>query len=306
VRQTSRSSHIHDGFASVTPVRDVAQNLDLRYVMSEAQARALSTPASSDRIEEELRRVVAARDEVLSIVSHDLRNPLSAVQLSTRLLRDLGLDERAHKHLEMIQRAIRSMSRLIDDLLDAVSIDSGKLALDLRPVPIAEVMAEVRERNEPLARDRGVELRAICEDQAAIVGDRARVVQVLGNLIGNALTFCRAGDAMTIACQTVNDGVEFQISDTGPGVDPGLVPHLFEPYWSAPPAIRRRIGLGLYIAKGIVECHGGRIRVERSETGGGNPDGSVGGAGGKAPRGIDAQPGTGTAFAFTIPRAPKA
>jgi signal transduction histidine kinase len=249
--------------------------------MSEAQARALSTPASCDRIEEELRRVVAARDEMLSIVSHDLRNPLSAVQLSTRLLRDLGLDERAHKHLEMIQRAIRSMSRLIEDLLDAVSIDSGKLALDLRPMPIAEVMAEVRERNEPLARDRGVELRVTCEDQAAIVGDRARVVQVLGNLIGNALTFCRAGDAMTIGCQAASDGVEFLISDTGPGVDPGLVPHLFEPYWSAPPAIRRRIGLGLYIAKGIVERHGGRIRV-------------------------DVQPGTGTAFAFTIPRAPKA
>jgi signal transduction histidine kinase len=275
--------------------------------MSEAQARALSTPASCDRIEEELRRVVAARDEVLSIVSHDLRNPLSAVQLSTRLLRDLGLDERAHKHLEMIQRAIRSMSRLIDDLLDAVSIDSGKLALDLRPVPTADVMAEVRERNEPLARDRGVELRVTCEDQAAIVGDRARVVQVLGNLIGNALTFCRAGDAMTIGCQAASDGVEFLVSDTGPGVDPGLVPHLFEPYWSAPPAIRRRIGLGLYIAKGIVERHGGRIRVERSETEGGDPAGSAGGAGGKAPRGIErSETRGGTAFAFTIPRAPKA
>lgn len=250
--------------------------------MSEAQARALSTPANCDRIEEELRRVVAARDEVLSIVSHDLRNPLSAVQLSARLLRELGLDERAHKHLEMIQRAIRSMSRLIDDLLDAVSIDSGKLALDRRPVPVAELMTEVRERNETAARDRGVELRAPCGAQdAAIAGDRARVVQLFGNLIGNALTFCRAGDTMTVACQATGDAVEFTISDTGPGVDPGLVPHLFEPYWSAPPAIRRRIGLGLYIAKGIVERHGGRIRV-------------------------DARNGTGSVFSFTLPRAPKA
>src|SRR5262249_2258973 len=110
--------------------------------MSEAQARALSTPAHCDPIEEELRRVVAARDEVLAIVSHDLPSPVSAVQLSTRLLGELGLDERARKHLEMIQRAIRSMSQLIDNLLDAVSIDSGKLALDLRPVPVAEVMTE--------------------------------------------------------------------------------------------------------------------------------------------------------------------
>lgn len=253
--------------------------------MSEAQARARSTVTDCDRIEEELRRVVAARDEVLAIVSHDLRNPLSAVQLSTRLLGELGLDERARKHLEMIQRAVRSMSRLIDDLLDAVSIDSGKLALDLRPVPVADVMREVRERNQAIARDRGVELRVTCEalgaPAVAILADRARVLQVFSNLIGNAVTFCRTGGALSIACQSAGDAVEFSVTDTGPGIDPGLVPHLFEPYWSAPPSIRRRIGLGPYIAKGIVERHGGRIRV-------------------------DARPGAGPAITLTLPRAPKA
>src|SRR5215468_6094567 len=185
--------------------------------MSEAQARALSPPADCDRIEKELRRVVAARDEVLAIVSHDLRNPLSAVQLSARLLGELGLDERARKHLEMIQRAVRSMSRLIDDLLDAVSIDSGKLALDLRTVPVAEVMKELRERNEALARDRGIELRVTCEappgalpgaPDVAILADRARVLQVFGNLIGNAATSCRTGGAVSIACQIAGDAVE--------------------------------------------------------------------------------------------------
>ena len=263
--------------------------------MSEAQARARSTLVDSDRIEEELRRVVAARDEVLAIVSHDLRNPLSAVQLSTRLLGELGLDERARKHVEMIQRATRSMSRLIDDLLDAVSIDSGKLALDVRPVRVAEVMKELRARNEALARDRGVELRVTCEappgaPDLAILADRPRVLQVFGNLIGNAVTFCRTGGAVSIGCQLAGDAVEFSIADTGPGIDPGLVPHLFESYWSAPPSIRRRIGLGLYIAKGIVERHGGWIRVERSEMGGGT----------------DARPGAGPTIAFTLPRVPKA
>lgn len=254
--------------------------------MSEAQARVRSTPADCDRIENELRRVVAARDEVLAIVSHDLRNPLSAAQLSTRLLGELGLDERGRKHLEMIQRAIRSMSRLIDDLLDAVSIDGGKLALDLRPVPVAAVMTELRERNESIARDRGVELRVTGDARGAapdvaILCDRTRVLQVFGKLIANAVTFCRAGDAVSIGYQVADDAVEFSLADTGPGIDPGLVPHLFEAYWSAPPNIRRRIGLGLYIAKGIVERHGGRIRV-------------------------DARPGAGTAIAFTIPRAPRA
>jgi signal transduction histidine kinase len=277
--------------------------------MSEAQVRARSTLVDCDRMEEELRRMVAARDEVLAIVSHDLRNPLSALQLSTRLLGELGLDERARKHLEMIQRAIRSMTRLIDDLLDAVTIESGKLALDLRPVPVAAVMTEVRERNEPIARDRGIELRVTCgapgEDPgAAVLG--ARVLQVFRNLIASAITFCRGGDAVLIACRVAGDAVEFSVADTGPGIDPGLVPHLFEPYWSAPPSIRRRIGLGLYIAKGIVERHGGQIRVEQGETGGGDPAGSAGGAGAKAPRGIDARPGAGPAIAFTLPRAAKA
>ncbi|HEX3474018.1 MAG TPA: HAMP domain-containing sensor histidine kinase [Kofleriaceae bacterium] len=259
--------------------------------MSEAQARARSTVVDHDRIEEELRRVVAARDEMLAIVSHDLRNPLSAVQLSARLLGELGLDERARKHLEMIQRAIRSMSRLIEDLLDAVSIDSGKLALDLRPVPVADVMREVRERNQTITRDRSVELRVTCEAapavrDVAILADRARVLQLFANLIGNAVTFCRTGGAVSIACQNAGDAVEFSVTDTGPGIDPGLLPHLFEPYWSAPPAIRRRIGLGLYIVKGIVERHGGRIRVERGDMGGGV--------------------GAGPAIVFTLPRSPKA
>jgi signal transduction histidine kinase len=167
-----------------------------------------------------------------------------------------------------------------------VTIESGKLALDLRPVPVAAVMTEVHERNEPLARDRGIELRVTCgapgeAPGAAILCDRARVLQVFRNLIASAITFCRAGDAVSIACQVAGDAVEFSVADTGPGIDPGLVPHLFEPYWSAPPSIRRRIGLGPYIAKGIVERHGGRIR-------------------------IDARPGAGPAIAFTLPRAAKA
>jgi signal transduction histidine kinase len=274
--------------------------------MSEAQARARTTLVDCDRIEEELRRVVATRDEVLAIVSHDLRNPLSAVQLSARLLGELGLDARARKHLEMIQRAVRSMSRLIDDLLDAVSIDSGKLALDLQPVPVAAVMSELRERHEVLARDRGIELHVTCgAPGAAIVCDRARVLQVFGNLIANAAVSCRAGGAVTIACQLAGDEVEFSVADSGPGIDPGLIPHLFEPYWSSPPNIRRRIGLGLYIAKGVVERHGGRIRVKQSEMGGGDP-GSAAAAGGKAPGEIDERPGAGPAIAFTLPRAAKA
>jgi signal transduction histidine kinase len=163
----------------------------------------------------------------------------------------------------MIQRATRSMSRLIEDLLDTVAIEAGRLTLAARPELVAALIGAVRERNEPAARDRGVALRTSCDaPDVAIRVDRARTIQVFGNLIGTLLTFCRTGDAMTIGCQLTGDAVEFTIADTGPGIDPGLVPHLFEPYWSAPPNVRRRLGLGLYIARGIVEHHGGRIRLE--------------------------------------------
>jgi len=257
--------------------------------MSEAQVRVSvrSMPVASERVpsermeertEDALRRAVAARDEALAIVSHDLRNPLSAVQLSTRLLGELGLDERASKHVEMIQRAARGMSRLIEELLDTVAIEAGRLALDRRPEPLAALIAQVCERNEPAARERGVELHASCDaPDVAVRADRARAVQVFSNLIGSVLAFSRAGDAVAIACEVAGDVVEFTITDTGPGIDPALLPQLFEPYWSAPPSIRRRLGLGPYIARGIVERHGGRIRVE-------------------------VRPG-GTAFVFTLPRA---
>jgi signal transduction histidine kinase len=235
--------------------------------------------ADRSQVEEELHRAVAARDEVLAIVSHDLRNPLGAVQLSATLLGELGLDERARKHLEMIQRAARSMNHLIDDLLDTARIDAGTLALDVRPEPVTAVMAELRERYEPLARDRGVELQVTCEAPGvAILGDRDRVLQVFGNLIGHAFKLCRAGDAVSIACRLAGAEVEFSVADTGPGIAPELVPHLFDPSWSAPPHAQRGIGLGLYLARGIVERHGGRIWVA-------------------------ARPGAGTAFWFTLPRA---
>jgi signal transduction histidine kinase len=247
--------------------------------MSEAQAGTPAAPADRERLEEELRRAVAARDEVLAIISHDLRNPLGAVQLSATLLAELELDERARRHLEMIQRATRSMSRLIDDLLDTASIDAGQLALALCPEPVTPVMTELRKRHEPAARDQGVELRVTCELPGVdLLCDRDRVLQVFGNLVSHAIQFCRVGDAVTIACRLAGDDVEFSVTDTGPGIDPELVPHLFAPYGAAPQHARRGLGLGLSIAKSVVERHGGRIWAE-------------------------VRPGAGTTFSFTIPRA---
>jgi PAS domain S-box-containing protein len=235
------------------------------------------------RIEEQLRTESRAREEVLAIVSHDLRNPLGTVQLSaTMLLTELATDARARKHLEMIHRATTSMEHLIDDLLDTASIHAGKLALDMKRESVEAVVAEARDLQEPLALEAQVELRLACQVRDVdVICDRDRVLQVFGNLIGNAFKFCRPGNTVTLACERLGEHMRFSVADTGPGVDPRLVPQLFQPYWSTPQGRRRGTGLGLYIAKGIVERHGGRIWFET-------------------------QPGDGTTVFFTLPIAPEA
>ncbi|HEY0476500.1 MAG TPA: PAS domain-containing protein [Kofleriaceae bacterium] len=216
------------------------------------------------RMEEELRTAIRARDEVLAIVSHDLRNPLGTIQLSaTVMLTELATDPRARRHLEMMQRATARMEHLIADLLDTASIQAGKLALDARRESADSILAEIRDLQEPLARERQIELQVRCDhDGVEILCDRERVLQVFGNVIGNALKFCRPGDTVTLTCEPVAGDARFSVADTGPGIAPDLVPHLFEPYWSAPEQARRGTGLGLYIARGIIERHGGRIWVE--------------------------------------------
>jgi signal transduction histidine kinase len=202
------------------------------------------------------------------------------IQLSaTTLLTELATDARARKHLEMIQRATGRMEHLIADLLDTASIQAGRLALDVRPEPAEAMLTEARDLQEPLARERQIELQVDCVAPGIeVLCDRDRVLQVFGNLIGNALKFCRPGDTVSVRCERTGDAVRFTVADTGPGIDPDLLPHLFDPYWSAPTPGRRGTGLGLYIARGIIERHGGRIWVE-------------------------SRLGTGTTFCFTLPAA---
>jgi PAS domain S-box-containing protein len=233
------------------------------------------------QVQDELRTAIRTRDEVLAVVSHDLRSPLGTVQLSaTKLLTELDTDARARKHLEMIQRATIRMEHLIDDLLDTASIGAGRLALELARESVDSVLAETRDLQEPSALDKQIALHLASDARGIdVLCDRGRVLQVLENLICNAVKFCRPGDSILIACEAVGEHVRFSVVDTGPGVDPSLAPYVFEPYWSAPRQPQRGTGLGLYIAKGIVERHGGRIWVET-------------------------RPGAGATFSFTLPIAP--
>jgi PAS domain S-box-containing protein len=227
------------------------------------------------QIEDELRRAVVIRDEVLAIVSHDLRNPLGSIRLSASLLEETHADARTRRHVEIITRAVSRMEHLIEDLLDTAAIQAGRLSVEMRPEDASTVLNEALDLQAPLAEERGIALVRDCHIDARLDCDRERVLQLVGNLVGNAIKFCRAGDRIFVRCKRERDHLELCVEDSGPGIDPARLAVLFKPY-EATPQGRRTSGLGLYISKAIVEAHGGRIWAE-------------------------SEPGRGARFFFTMP-----
>jgi PAS domain S-box-containing protein len=215
---------------------------------------------------DEAREAVRVRDDVLAIVSHDLRNPLSTILTSTgRMLESIEDEERLLRApLERCQRAARRMTHMISDLVDAASLETGTLSLDQKDNELARVMNDALDLLQPLADARGLKLtteerggalRAFC--------DRERVVQVLSNVVGNAIKFTPGGGSIRVVAEAWGDMVRVSVSDDGPGIPADQIPRIFDRYWhSATRESRQGAGLGLYIAKGIVENHGGRIWVD--------------------------------------------
>jgi signal transduction histidine kinase len=163
----------------------------------------------------------------------------------------------------MIQRACARIENLIDDLLDTARIREGRFKVDMRSELIDEVVTEAVELQRPLADEQAIALERNCAlPGVRVLCDRDRLLQVFGNLIGNALKFSTAGGSITVACDRDDDFVRVGVSDTGPGIEAELLPKLFEPYWSGPEHVKHGSGLGLFIVRGIVERHGGRVWVE--------------------------------------------
>lgn len=224
----------------------------------------------------------AARDEVLAVVAHDLRNPLSTIQMGGSLALEPMSDEPetvGRPQLEIIVRTAKKMNQLIQDLLDTTRLESGRLTLELVPSQAQALIDEAVEMLLPLASHSGITLHAgSITAEAAVQVDRFRIQQVLSNLIGNALKFTPSGGMVTVSAEQGAGHVCFRIADTGQGIAADQLPHVFGRFWQARRTDRRGLGLGLAIARGIVEAHGGTIRV-------------------------DSVSGAGSTFAFTIPAA---
>ena len=255
-------------------------------VDAELQAAQRALASEHDRLADALSRAEAAlgmRDEVLAIVAHDLRSPLNAVQTSATFLMNVEVAEPDRRRLlDVICRAASSMNRLIGDLLDVSRMESGAFTVELAPVDAAALATEVCEQFRPEAMELGCTLECDVEhDLPRISADRDRLSQVLENLISNALRFTPRGGSVTVrVARRGHDGVSCTVTDTGVGIPAEELPHLFERFWQARRYRRGGAGLGLAIARGVVEAHGSTLTV-------------------------DSEPGRGSAFSFILPGLPR-
>ena len=219
------------------------------------------------RAREEAESARRSRDEVLSIVSHDLRNPVSTIAMAAALLADAHIPltpAQRQKQLEIIGRSAQRMNRLIQDLLDAARIEGGRLAVSLRCENTATLASETYEAFRQVAAQKDIAMECqVANDLPQSLIDRDRIVQVLSNLLNNAVKFTPPRGRITLrGSRTERGGCRFDVTDTGPGIDSDHLPHVFNRYWQAKQTAHMGTGLGLAIAKGIVEAHHGRIWVE--------------------------------------------
>lgn len=204
----------------------------------------------------------AARDELLSIVSHDLRSPLNAIVLACDALDADITDAERKRYVAAVRRAGQRAERLLRDLLDVSRIESGGLKLECRPVSAKSILDQTRADHEILARDAGSPITLeLAGDVGQVLADRDRVLQVLANLVGNALKHA-AGAPITLGARADGDGVVFTVADKGPGIVADALPHVFDRFWQGRSRRRGGAGLGLTIARGIVTAHGGTITVD--------------------------------------------
>ena len=218
---------------------------------------------------EEAQEAVAAREEVLKVVSHDLRNPLSTIGMAASLLlEEEGLAPAVRtRQLQTIKRAGERMNRLIQDLLEVAKLEAGRMALKIRPVEVGALVAEAFDVLNPIAGAQSITLETeVAAGLPSVEADAGRIQQVLSNLVGNAVKFTPAGGRVTIRAVAVENTVRMSVADTGAGIPAERLEHVFGRFWQADRTDRRGLGLGLAIAQAIVEAHGGRIWAE-SEVG---------------------------------------
>jgi signal transduction histidine kinase len=228
------------------------------------------------------RQALATREELMGVVAHDLRNPLSAITMKASLMRKGADSPSIRQQAQSIENVAWRMEHLIKSMLDVATIEARTFSVVPVPCTIEDLLRETTEMFANLATSKQVRLEQTVKTPGlAVEADHERVLQVFSNLVGNALKFTPQGGCVTIAAEPQGAMVRFAVLDTGPGIAPEHLPRIFDRFWKKDTSGTKGTGLGLFIAKGIVDAHGGRIWVE-------------------------SRIGEGTAFYFTLPIAERA
>ncbi|WPU66614.1 sensor histidine kinase [Peredibacter starrii] len=211
---------------------------------------------------------IRSRDDVLSVVSHDLKNPLGTIKLNCQMaMRNITGEfpnpEKIVKNLDGIQKAVFIMQTLIQDLLEMRKIESGKMELEVKEENLNELVVEAESLLNPMAEKKSIAITNTLPSNPLIIKcDKIRVLQILSNLISNALKFSKEGGKVEVRVLNEGEAVHLAVADQGPGISEKDIPHLFDRFWQAKATAKQGTGLGLSIAQGLVHAHGGRIWVE--------------------------------------------
>jgi signal transduction histidine kinase len=261
---------------------DVTEHVHARHetelLLAESEAMARSEQDARSAAE----RAIQARDEVLRVISHELRAPLTVMKIAV----DPLLDEpepspvSVQHSADLLKRSVDWMERLLGDLLDAASIEAGRLALAREHDSAADILTHAAVMFDGTARQGGIALESrAAPDLPVVFADRARVLQALSNLVTNAFKASCPGGRVTLRAERDQDGVRFSVEDTGSGIAAENLPHMFDRSWQQQHHANAGLGLGLAIVQGIVAAHGGQV-------------------------GVESVLGQGSRFSFTIPAAP--
>ncbi len=264
---------------TISPVRDVDGTIigaskiarditELKRVTDEREQLLESERAARAQAEHANRM----KDEFLATVSHELRTPLNAIVGWTQVLKESdGAPEEIAEGVEIIERNARTQAQLIDDLLDLGRISSGKMTLDVERIEIGMVMQDAITSVRHTAELKRITIRTILNDvRGGMMGDKRRLQQVFWNLLSNAIKFTPSGGKIVVTIARVNSHVEIAITDTGRGIAPDFLPHVFERFRQADASTTRQfggLGIGLALVKQLVELHGGEVRAESPGTG---------------------------------------
>jgi len=262
------------------PERSTFQKEDVMFAEKLADRAAIAI--DNARLYKEVQEAVEVREDVVSIVSHDLKNPLTSILMNAELLlRMTPTNESGQKiksQVERINRSAERMQTMIDDILDVAKMAGGTFAIETHTEQAQMLIEEAVELHKSLAEEKSIALSMESEQSCRPVRcDHHRTLQVLSNLLGNAIKFTPYGGSVVAHVEEKNGVAQFSVRDTGPGIAEDQLSHIFERFWQGQDK-HKGAGLGLFIAKSIVETHGGRIWVESNQ-------------------------GTGATFYFTLPLA---